>query len=97
MEQTNLEIKLIKITWLDGIDTGWGNGYVKLPKGHKYYGVHYDDIPVDVHGGLTYSEEEDGFWVVGFDTAHGGDHSRNWTKERVEEETKNLAKQLENI
>ncbi len=53
---------------------GWGNGYVRLPEGHKYYGVHYAKIPYPAPGGLTYSDKEvwaDGtFWVIGFDTMH---------------------------
>lgn len=44
------------ITWLETVKTGWGNGYVLLPKGHKWHGKHYDDIPVEIHGGLTFSE-----------------------------------------
>jgi hypothetical protein len=35
---------------------GWGNGYVLLPKNHPFYKVHYDNINVYAHGGLTYSE-----------------------------------------
>jgi len=89
-----LEIELRKITWLDGTPHGWGNGYVKLPAGHKYYGVHYDDIPVDVHGGLTYSEQEGDYWVVGFDTAHYMDNENTWPKERVIEEAERLRDQL---
>lgn len=37
-------------------DFGWGNGYVLLPYNHPFYGVHYDDISVSIHGGLTFSE-----------------------------------------
>lgn len=93
-----LEIELKEITWLGSMETGWGNGYVKLPKGHPYWGKDYDDIPVEVHGGLTFGEEdENGFWVVGFDTAHHSDTRAYWTKERVEEETNNLREQLENL
>jgi len=50
-------------------------GYVSIPQGHRYYRKNYDDIPNDVHGGLTYSEnflpgeEFDGSWWVGFDCA----------------------------
>lgn len=59
--------------------------YVELPKGHKYYGENYDDIPIDCYRGLTYSSERgimfpednpnhrDGFWI-GWDYAHLGDH-----------------------
>ncbi len=55
---------------------GWC-GYVGVPVGHKAYQVHYDDIDVDVHGGLTYSdsgkhggERPAGYWWVGFDCGH---------------------------
>ncbi len=52
------------------------NGYVELPVGHKYHGMNYDNIPVDVHGGLTYSRlDGNGSWKIGFDTAHYGDLS----------------------
>jgi len=58
-------------------------GYVGVPRDHKYYGVRYNDIDVDVHGGLTYSSlcsgaichvpepgMPDDVWWFGFDTAH---------------------------
>ena len=48
---------LRKIDWLAMCETGWGNGYVIIPKGHELHGKHYDDINVDVHGGLTYSDK----------------------------------------
>jgi hypothetical protein len=97
------------ITWLPGCDTGWGNGYVLLPLGHKYHGVGYDDIPVNVHGGLTFAKEitesnlsfsedlttEDiGKWMIGFDTAHHRDDLESCPKEYVEAETKSLHDQL---
>lgn len=48
-------------------DFGWGNGYVLLPHNHPFYNVHYDDINVNIHGGLTYSSqfEPDNFlkWI----------------------------------
>lgn len=99
-----------KITWLPRVEHGWGNGYVVIPKGHKYHGVDYDYIPVDVHGGLTFSEmvdeyiiedwkeltkEDIGSWMVGFDTGHCNDTIKKWPKERVIEEAEDLAKQLE--
>ena len=62
------------------------NGYVALTKKHPCYGLDYDDIPVNVHGGLTYADyggeeikEEGVLWEnpelywIGFDTAHLGD------------------------
>ena len=91
-----------------GLTRGWGNGYVLLPKSHKYFNVDYAHINVDVHGGLTYSElvteemqklwklpkKTIGMWCVGFDTAHYGDSLKKWPKERVRTETFNLKKQL---
>lgn len=57
--------------------------YVLLPKGHCYHGEHYDDIPINCHFGLTYSEPTllrdniitGGEWVIGWDYAHIGDYS----------------------
>lgn len=48
-------------------------GYVVLTKYNNFYGKEYDDIPVQVHGGLTFSGEVDGEWLIGFDCAHHGD------------------------
>ena len=55
---------------------GFRTGYVGLPKGHKYYGKHYDSIPVDCHCGLTYGDyrlcgqdDKDTYWI-GFDCGH---------------------------
>lgn len=31
-------------------------GYVGVAEGHKYYGKEYENCPVDVHGGLTFSD-----------------------------------------
>ncbi len=73
-------------------------GYVRLPKGHKYYGISYEDIPIDVHGGLTSScLEDDGTWEIGFDTNHKGDEDAGWTDEKVFEELKRVVKQLGNF
>ena len=58
------------------------NGYVRLPKEHPCFGKGYDDIDVNVHGGLTYSDSyfpthtnntPDGYWWLGFDTGHAWD------------------------
>lgn len=81
--------------------TGWGNGYVALPKGHPLYGEGYDEIhnicDINVHGGLTYSQMEGDKWVVGFDTCHGGDTLENWPKSAVKAETESLKEQLSYI
>lgn len=40
-----------------GWEWGWGNGYVIIPPDHPYYKKHHTKIPVNVHGGLTYSQD----------------------------------------
>jgi hypothetical protein len=63
-------------------------GYVAVPPGHSAHGKSYDDVEVEVHGGLTYAnlcsgrvchipkpgEPDDVFWL-GFDCAHCDDLS----------------------
>jgi hypothetical protein len=101
-------------TWLTrdipGLSFGWGNGYVLIPKDHPLHGVDYDNIKVDVHGGLTFAgpitaqivkdweldPEDEGKWCVGFDTAHYRDDILTWPKERVKQETERLKDQLMN-
>lgn len=61
-------------------------GYVAVPPCHPWHGKGYDDVPADVHGGLTYADkcqgnvchvpkpgEPDDVWWLGFDHAHSGD------------------------
>jgi hypothetical protein len=61
-------------------------GYVGVPPGHPWHGKGYDDVPADVHGGLTYADkcqgsichvpqpgEPDDVWWLGFDCVHSGD------------------------
>lgn len=58
---------------------GFRCGYVRVPRGHPWFKA--DDVPVDVHGGVTYSnfgkacDTHAGHdeWWIGFDTCHGGD------------------------
>lgn len=63
-------------------------GYAAVPPGHPLHGKPYDEIDVDVHGGLTYANvcaghichvpkpgEPDNVWWFGFDCGHGGDFS----------------------
>lgn len=57
--------------------------YVKISESHKYYQKHYDDIDIDVHGGLTYSKDhlwisesqEIEGWFIGWDYAHYNDYA----------------------
>jgi hypothetical protein len=55
-------------------------GYLGIPKDHPLAGRSYDDIPLQVHGGLTFSGEGDswrpkGFYWYGWDYGHVGDKS----------------------
>lgn len=92
-------------TWLWGVSHGWGNGYIAIPKSSSWHGVNYNSIPVDVHGGLTWSslvsdfcdapdDIDDDSWIIGFDTAHSGDNLDSCSKAYVEAETENLLNQM---
>lgn len=86
---------------------GWGCGYVVLPQGHPYHGKTWEELPFDVHGGITFSQfapdwaEDFDFnedeWVIGFDTAHYGDTMETCPKEYVVEQTEYLRKQCEEV
>jgi hypothetical protein len=62
------------------MDLGYRCGYVKIPKNHPWYGVHYNEIDIEVHGGLTFSSLvgldhpilSNGYWI-GFDCMHSAD------------------------
>lgn len=43
---------------------GYANGYVAIPPEHPCHGKDYDEIDVDVHGGLTFGERIDILRVV---------------------------------
>ena len=67
---------------------GYRCGYVGLPKENRYYRKKYDDIPVDCHCGLTYSEgrlfgqsDKDTGWS-GFDCGHYCDGADKVTFEK---------------
>ena len=64
--------------------------YIGIDSTHKFFGLEYDEIgeefdyPIEVHGGLTYTDdhvsevESDGFrWWVGWDYGHSGDFHDN--------------------
>ena len=79
--------------------------YVKLPADNIYYRHSYRNIPIYVHGGLTYSKKEkDGFWI-GWDYAHCGDYTwwgsdkndKKWTVDEIFEDVKNAISQLKQI
>lgn len=69
----------LKCAVVQAREQGHRCGYVRIPPGHPDHGKPYDDINVEVHGGLTYANDEPcveadgrGYWV-GFDCAHAGD------------------------
>ena len=47
--------KMVKLGLKPGV-IGWGTGYVVIPPTHPWHGMPYEDIPVDAHGGLTFSD-----------------------------------------
>lgn len=107
-ENAGLEVpvRIVENTWLPrhGLlsrNFGWGNGYVKIIPGHPYYMLPYDEIMVNVHGGLTFGELikpndkylPEGYWV-GFDTAHYSDSLTTWPRNHVYHETLFLFSQI---
>lgn len=78
--------------------------YILLDKKNPFYYQHYDDIPLDVHGGLTYSSKEHylidnkGKWIIGWDYAHYGDKfgNRTWSCGDHTWKTKELIKECIN-
>ncbi|MGW8936016.1 hypothetical protein [Gordonia terrae] len=81
------------------------NGYVKVPDGHPWYGLDYEMIDVEVHGGLTFARDG---WI-GFDTLHLGDvwpgvpethfdhGGRRWTPDLVAAEARSLARKVAEV
>jgi len=60
----------------------WYCGYVAVPSGHPDWGKGYEEVDVEVHGGLTFSGqgkpgslwEDKQLWWFGFDCAHAEDN-----------------------
>lgn len=66
------------------------NGYVRVPAEHPAAGKDYDDLDVDVHGGLTFDHQcDDGSTWFGWDNAHSWPCGRS-----ADDETEALADQL---
>lgn len=92
----NIKTLTIKTDFLPGCEHGWGNGYIGVPPEHPWFNEHYDNISVNIHGGLTYSEDHpplyklDGYWWLGFDCNHSGDNQINCNEEFVNAETEYL-------
>jgi hypothetical protein len=45
-------------------------GYVKIPNDTN---IEYKEIDLNCHGGITYREEINDYFVIGFDCCHSGD------------------------
>ena len=67
----------LKCAVVQSREAAWRCGYVCIPLTHPAFGKMYNDIAVEIHGGLTFSEiDSDGSgWWFGFDCAHYGDAS----------------------
>lgn len=82
-------------------------GYVGVPKGHIAYDKDYDELPIDVHGGLTYGSIEGTVCWFRFDCAHLGDKMAEmpelsskdhfWSLEETIKETEQMAKQFKKL
>jgi len=49
------------------------NGYIYIPLEHPIAQAKIPEDVLEVHGGITYWDERDGSFVVGFDCVHVGD------------------------
>jgi hypothetical protein len=101
--------KELKEVYLKTLDVGWGNGYVLIPPKHPWYAYSQHNLPVEVHGGLTFGsiveektlelweeldENDIGCYMIGFDTAHYRDTIKTWPKKAVITETLKLDRQV---
>ena len=66
--------------------------YIFIPKNHNYYGKSYDEIELDCHDGLTFSQEDLIFnpmvtdnWVIGWDYRHYTDYDGIYEAEFMKE------------
>ena len=41
------------------MEVGYANGYVAVPKDHPFFGKGYDDVDINIHGGLTFATSGD--------------------------------------
>lgn len=105
------KITWLKRTWLVDFGWGSGYVVIPKGHrlhGIDYYQIHEMIPELEVHGGLTFArsvedisdweeilEEDEGGWVIGFDTAHVGDDLSRWPKEMVQQEVDRLIRQLQ--
>ena len=70
----------------------WFSGYVGVPRNHPYGGKQHDQVKIDIHGGLTFSQlgsddppwKDKNLWWFGFHCAHNSDTTerQRWSFER---------------
>lgn len=67
MNMSNISSFIKENTWLKrgyGLDFGWGNGYVILPRGHPCFGMDYttiyDNYDINCESELTYAGSAEG-------------------------------------
>jgi hypothetical protein len=88
-------VKYTKERTIETLESGFENGikyeikslgtypvaYIGIEENHPLAGFDYEDIPIDVHGGLTYSQIGNdeylpkGYYWYGWDYAHSGDYA----------------------
>lgn len=103
-------IKEKPIAYKDGfLASGWGSGYVAVPKEHPYFEKFAEEMDIDIHGGISYTKygsslrgilpkfQTNKYWLIGFDTFHAGDNKVNKNEEFVKQETERLYKQLTSV
>lgn len=76
---------------------GYRCGYVRIPKQHPWFDKNnYEEIDVDCHGGLTYSDytkDKKALWI-GFDCGHAGDLVDERLLDDSDPERKNFARAM---
>lgn len=84
----------------------WYVAYVGVPEDHVAASVMYEDVPVDVHGGLTFAADdlaevdEDGEKPVkwfGWDYNHAADHKGTVEVSEVVEEAEDVVEQFKEM
>ena len=77
-------------------------GYVRVPYWHPVYEKNYNDIEIQCHGGLTFSDHKLlgtsylGWWI-GFDCAHYDDVDNPKDMDFVRQECRNIVDQLQQM
>src|SRR5580700_7044584 len=61
------------------------SGYVTIPFKHPYHHKIYEDMDIEIHGGLTFGKVLNRHWI-GFDCRHTGDYVPSIEKFRRENE-----------